>query len=412
MSTRNQASAIAHKQSFVPRNQSCSNFSGKSIHQTFYAAQLLLLVGGQIIKADIPANINEISAPWLENVLQKSAFIAGHIDSLTFEVVEGGYTGLNYRLFISTSEQKALTVFAKFPVGNSYNTKSADNKGRFLELARNEIRFYREIANQSQIPIPRCLYSASGEDNSLLILEDLGNSRLTDNRHELQENQLSQIAVSMATFHKHFWGNQRLESLDWVTTRFAAKRNYEEEIQSFQRASHLFVNQFKSHLSSDQIHVIGKIAFEYPRLKTAVASPPLTLTHGDWTSANLIWRESDNKVYVIDWAGLRKGSYLWDIIKFLDFEMDKKVLDTFLNAYAKTLNGNLTLVEFNDLYKAFFLAQAWYLCGTIEFIAGIKEEFLHDPGTQWIWEFVNNKKAFSHLYTKLSEEVQKESGGI
>ncbi len=142
------------------------------------------------------------------------------------------------------------------------------------------------------------------------------------------------------------------------------------------------------------MHVISKIAFDYPQLKTAVASPPLTLTHGDWTSANLVWRESENNAYVIDWASLCKGSYLWDIIKFLDFELDEKVLDIFLNTYSKTLNGDVTLVEFDDLYKEFYLSQAWYLCGTIQFIAGIKEEYRRDPGTEWMWEFVNNKNSF------------------
>ncbi len=188
-------------------------------------------------KAVIPTMVEEISAQWLENLLRKNSFIAGSIDSLTFEPVEGGYTGLNYRLFLSTSDQGPLTVFVKFPVGNSYNTKSVDNINRFQELARNEIRFYQEIADESQIPIPRCIFSASDEDNSLLILEDLGNCRLPSNRHELKENQLSRIADSMAAFHKHFWENPRLESLDWIQTRFAAKRDYEEEIQSFQSAS-------------------------------------------------------------------------------------------------------------------------------------------------------------------------------
>jgi hypothetical protein len=353
-------------------------------------------------QATIPASIEEISAPWLEDVLQKSSFMAGSIGSLTFEPVEGGYTGLNYRLFLSTSDQKVLTVFAKFPVGDSYNTKSADDISRFLELAGNEIRFYREIADESQIPIPRCLFSACDNDNSLLILEDLGNGRLPSNRHELKENQLSQIADSMAAFHKHFWETPRLESLDWIKTRFAAERNHEEEIQSFQIASHIFVNRFKSHLSTDQMRVVSKVASEYPRLKTAVASPPLTLTHGDWTSANLVWRETVSNAYVVDWAGIQKGSYLWDIMKFLDFELDEKVLGTFLSTYSKTLNSDVTLVESDDLYKEFFLAQAWYLCGTIEFIAGIREEFLNDPGTEWIWEFANNRKIFSHLYTRIS----------
>jgi thiamine kinase-like enzyme len=143
--------------------------------------------------------------------------------------------------------------------------------------------------------------------------------------------------------------------------------------------------------------VINKVAIEYPRLTTAVASPPFTLTHGDWTSANLVWKESENKVYVIDWAGICKGSHVWDMIKFLDFERNDEILGIFLHSYSKSFNQDRTLVEFNDLCNQFHLAQAWYICGTIEFIAGIKEEHLHDPGTEWIWDFVNNQQIFSHL---------------
>ena len=349
----------------------------------------------------IPKRIEEISAQWLENVLQGS-FFTGSIESLTYESVEGGYTGLNYRVFLSTRDQGPLTIFVKFPVGNSYNTKSASNMNHFQTTARNEIRFYREIANEIQIPTPKCLFSAYDDDNnSLLILEDLGNGRLPNNREELEENQLSQIADSMASFHRYFWQDPRLESMDWIKTRFSSERNYDEEIQSFQDSSCVFVNRFNSHLSADQLRVINKVAFEYPRLKTAVASPPLTLTHGDWTSANLVWKESENNAYVVDWAGICKGSYLWDIIKFLDFELNDKILGIFLNSYSKSLNRDRTLVEFDDLCNKFYLAQAWYLCGTIQFIAGIKEEHLHDPGTEWIWEFVNNQQIFAHLSIKI-----------
>ena len=353
-------------------------------------------------KLAIPANVGEISARWLEKMLQETLFITGSIKSLAFEPVEGGYTGLNYRVFLSTSDQGVLTLFVKFPVGNSYNTESVDNKNHFLELAKNEIRFYQEIADESQVPTPRCLFSAIDKDNSLLILEDLGNWRLPNNRYELKDNQLSQIADSMAAFHKHFWQNPRLESMDWIKTRFAAKRNHDEEIRSFQNSSQIFVNRFKALLSTEQIQVINNIAVEYPRLKTAVMSPPLTLTHGDWTLANLVWRESESNAYVVDWAGLRKGSHLWDLIKFLDFELDDTILDIFLNAYAKTLNMDGTLVDFDDLCNRFYLAQAWYLCGTIQFIVGIKEERLHDPGTEWIWDFVKNQQIFSRLFTKIS----------
>ena len=85
------------------------------------------------------------------------------------------------------------------------------------------------------------------------------------------------------------------------------------------------------------------------------------------------------------------------MIKFLDFELNPGILDIFLGSYTKSLNQDRMLVEFNDLCNGFHLAQAWYLCGTIEFIAGIKEEHLRDPGTEWIWEFVNNQQIFSHF---------------
>ena len=181
----------------------------------------------------IPKKIEEISAQWLENVL-KGSFFTGSIESLTYESVEGGYTGLNCRVSISTRDQGPLTIFVKFPVGNSYNTKSASNMKHFQTIARSEIRFYREIANEIQIPLPKCLFSAYDDDNSLLILEDLGNGRLPSNREELKENQLLQIADSMASFHRHFWQDPRLESMDWIKTRFSSKRNHDEEIQSFQ----------------------------------------------------------------------------------------------------------------------------------------------------------------------------------
>src|SRR5512138_2491554 len=76
--------------------------------------------GGYMSMAVIPRKIEEISAQWLENVLSGSLF-TGSIESLTYESIRGGYTGLNYRVFLSTSHQGAFTVFVKFPIGDSYN---------------------------------------------------------------------------------------------------------------------------------------------------------------------------------------------------------------------------------------------------------------------------------------------------
>lgn len=350
--------------------------------------------------ASIPNTIEDITIRWLESKLQGSLFTS-NIESLTYEPVAGGYTGLNYRISLATSDQAPLTLFVKFPIGESYNTKSADTMERYRAIARNEIRFYREIAPEVQTPTPKCWFSAYDDDNSLLILEDLGNGRLPGNRTDLSDTQIAQIAASMADFHRHFWESEQLEGMDWISTRFAGERNHAEEIRSFQRAAGVFVERFKAHLTDGQLRLIDKIAADYPRLKSAVASPPLTLTHGDWTTVNVMWREADNKAYVFDWAGISVGTYVWDMIKFLDFELDQRVLDVFLNTYAKSLNRDGTLVAFDELCQRFYLAQAWYLCGTIEFIVSIKEEHLRDAGTEWIWDFANNREIYAHLADKL-----------
>ena len=342
----------------------------------------------------IPAKIEDISVQWLEKTLNNNH---GNIISLTYETVEGGYTGLNYRLFLTYKEGVVNTVFVKFPIGNSYNTKSSDNKEHFLAVARKEIRFYQEIASECQIPIPKCLFSAFDNENSLLILEDLGKNVLPYSRQDMNESHIIQIADSMATFHKKFWQNPRLESLDWINKLFDKKKENYEKIRSFEKASQIFINRFRSNLSNEQICIILNIVSKYPRLVSVLESPPETLIHGDWTSSNLILRESDDKVYIVDWAGLYKGSYLWDMMKFLEFELNEKILYNFIKSYSKRLNDGGVLVEFDDLCRNFYIAQAWYICGTIEFIAGIKEEYLHDPGTEWMWKFVENEELFKHL---------------
>jgi len=345
-------------------------------------------------KIIIPAKIEDISIQWLEKTLNKNH---EPIESLTYETVEGGYTGLNYRLFLTNKEGVINTVFVKFPIGNSYNTKSSDNKEHFLAVARKEIRFYQEIASECQIPIPQCLFSAFDNEKSLLILEDLGKNLLPYSRQDINESQIIQIADSMAAFHKKFWQNPRLESLDWINKLFGNKKDNNEKMRSFEKASQIFTNRFRSCLSKEQISIILNITTKYPGLVSVLESPPATLIHGDWTLSNLILRESDNKIYIVDWAGLYKGSYLWDMMKFLEFELDEKILNIFIESYSKRLNDGGVLVDIDDLFRNFYLAQAWYICGTIEFIAGIKEEYLHDPGTEWMWKFAKNEELFKHL---------------
>ena len=89
----------------------------------------------------------------------------------------------------------------------------------------------------------------------------------------------------MAAFHERFWQDPGLGSMDWLQTRFSSTRDHDGEIASFRKASDVFVDRFGADLSTEQIRVIGNAAPEYPRQKTAVVSPPLTLSHGDWTTA-------------------------------------------------------------------------------------------------------------------------------
>jgi Ser/Thr protein kinase RdoA (MazF antagonist) len=205
----------------------------------------------------------------------------------------------------------------------------------------------------------------------------------------------------MAAFHAHFWHRSRLDALDWVDTRFSPEQDDAEETESFRDASRVFVQLFRSDLSEEQTLLINRIGAEYTRLKRAVADGPLTLTHGDWTRANLVWHEAKEITYVVDWAGICKGSFVWDIIKFLDFELDEEVVGAFLGAYSESLNRDKPLLGLQAIRSRFHLAQAWYVCGTIAFIASIKEEHLRDPGTEWIREFVSNRQVFAHLLSRL-----------
>ena len=86
-----------------------------------------------------------------------------------------------------------------------------------LNFYRNEVNFYRHLADETPIPVPKGLYAAVDDDTQdfLLVMEDLGDATAGDQLIGCSEAQLMAAFRRAAQLHGTFWG--RTSEFDWLT---------------------------------------------------------------------------------------------------------------------------------------------------------------------------------------------------
>ena len=256
----------------------------------------------------IPKGTGDITADWLNEVLQSSRFLENtNIKSVTHQPwgVGEGFVSDMARLTI-TYDRKApglpKTMIAKLP--------TPYESGRAVAMQYNiyerEIRFYNEVAPKSPIGTPGLIYSEIDSENQdyVLLMQDCSHYELVDQIKGLNKEQTELAAIKLADFHARWWDADDLISFQWMpkpggpemialidTFRFSWDISSQNEI-------------FVGSLPKGGFEAGMKIREHYPWLVESITDKHQTISHFDYRADNMFFGRdnSDDPLIVIDWG--------------------------------------------------------------------------------------------------------------
>jgi len=269
------------------------------------------------------------------------------------------------------------SVVAKFPSGDAGVRQFLGRIGCYAH----EIAFYRGVAARSPLRVP-CFYGAelSADGNRfVLLLEDCTPSRLGD--QELGANRPDARAVvdALAVFHAAWW-----ERADDAALRALRRLDRGADVPALYRSGWPEFDARFGTLLPPWLRAGG------PRLDTRItalwrlmATPPLTVLHGDLRLDNLLFEggAGDPRPIFVDWQATALGRGMFDLAYFCAGSLashDIDVIEGLVHAYHDRLVvAGVRTYAWEACWTDFRAAVAWLWARTV--IAGAHLAFAAGP---------------------------------
>ncbi len=232
------------------------------------------------------------------------------------------------RLTLASSDQPTVIVKCVARTDNA-----ALSKG--LNFYRNEVNFYRHLAAQTPIPIPRGLYAAVDEKTQdfLLVLEDLGDATAGDQLITCTPEQMLVAFRRAAELHGRFWG--RASEFDWLLYQIDMRSILFRRDAIFRPGVQPAMDRFPEQFSGNRADTVRRITEQYIDLFLNALGGEPTIVHGDYRTDNLFLVEVDGRddIIAFDWQNTMGGNGTHDIAYFCSQSADADVqADTTMDA--------------------------------------------------------------------------------
>ena len=256
--------------------------------------------------ASFPTSADQLTSDFLSEVL------SAHVASFNLQLVgaQGAMTTAA-RIAIEYTAPAAdapPAVFAKWasPIPEVQQMAAANG------MYRREVRFYKDLAGDSGLDVPRAYFGDWDRESGLflLLLEDMSGSQVGD-LFASRVDEVRPVVEAIPAFHARWWNNPELDRLRWlfpVDHPAVVKGLGATFAASLERVTSRFPRAFDGPLGN----VSRRIAADYGAMATQFGARPRTLVHGDLHLQQVFFPgdgqdEPSGRFAIFDWQTIARG---------------------------------------------------------------------------------------------------------
>lgn len=222
----------------------------------------------------------------------------------------------SHRVTAHLSDGTVRTLVAKSAAADA----DARSAGQSLGLYRREAGFYRDLAADLSVAAPGCWHAeiettADGEENFLLLLDDLAPAETIDQLTGCEVDIASMIMDQAARLHAPRWADPALEKFDWL--------HISDSWNAMQGSMYpdLFAGFCERYTDYTEASSFAPGTALVDNLDTwyRFQQQPWTIQHGDFRLDNLLVDASNatRPVNVVDWQTVMLAPGVVDVAYFL-----------------------------------------------------------------------------------------------
>jgi hypothetical protein len=302
--------------------------------------------------AGIPLDVDDLTAPWLTAAL-------GH--QVTAVEVLDHHSGTTGRARLRLHGDRVLppTVFVKLAPFDEAQREFVNAVG----MGVTEARFYRDLAPEVPVRVPRSWYAAYGEGTYVMVLEDLlaTGCRFPDRGDPDLTRRAFDIVQQLATLHGGYWESDRFTGdgdLAWLASIGTGRG---DGGASLVRTA---LDALRDRMPDGFATLAELYAARAPDILRLYAEGPRTLVHGDPHLGNLF--VDGERTGFLDWAmlahapGVRDVAYV--LCNSIPTEIRREHERALVDAYCERLRQGGVRLDRDDAWEQYRLFAVYSWC--------------------------------------------------
>lgn len=264
----------------------------------------------------------DLDAAWFTERLQEAGHADAQVVSVDSRQIGTGQIGrcFRYRLELAAGGPDTPTsLVGKFPSDDPLSRET----GVHLRNYYREVSFYRHVAPELSISLPRCYYAdIEGEGPGfLLVLEDMAPAEPGDQIRGCSVDVARAAVLELVGLQAPSWCRDDLARYDWLSAG-DADDGAAAELSTRDLYGQLlppFLDRYGQVLADDERRILEAVAGSPTCPLFAPVGQPFCLEHVDYRLDNMLidTRGETPKVTVVDWQSVRLGKPLNDVAYFL-----------------------------------------------------------------------------------------------
>ncbi len=316
-----------------------------------------------------PMHVSEITHQWLTHALREG----GSLKEAAVISIDKKIIGEAKGFLSSVVRVKIDYDHKEEGAPESVVVKLEPEEGGFKDFGdemhafEREIRFYREVAGNVPVRLPKLYYAVDEPPAYSIVMEDLSHYVPGDQLSGMHSAQVMKTVEEIARLQAKYWNNEELEKLDWMPEFNGVGLDYVQKWPSF-------VKRFGFCIDDRAVELGNKISRHIDWKKQQILSRQKTIVHFDLREDNLMFPPAgeEGPILILDWQVTIRGIGAMDVFRVMggseipverkghQFEILRKWYDTLIEEGVSNYSWDEAVYDFR-------LGAISYLCIPVHF---------------------------------------------